>query len=45
MAMYNEAIADATQAIAIDPAWYHYFSRAQAKIEMGIERVVALILK
>ena len=45
MAMYNEAIADATQAIAIDPAWYHYFSRAKTKIEMGIERVVSLILK
>ena len=33
--MYNEAIAGYTRAIAIDPAWYHYFSRAQTKIEMG----------
>ena len=44
MTMYNEAIADDTRGIAIDPTWYHYFSRAQTKIEMGIEKVVALIL-
>ena len=35
MKMYDEAIADLTRAIAIDPAWPTYFSRARMKLEMG----------
>ena len=35
MKMSDEAIADFNRAIAIDPAWPTYFSRARTKLEMG----------
>ena len=35
MKMYGEAISDYTQAIEIDPTWYHFLLSGETKIEMG----------